>query len=77
MLFWREGERVELNQECSRAHGRILGQLAGDSLGFLVQFRLAADIGREHPGGVRLLRDGGTWNAGVAKMARSQPPPTG
>jgi hypothetical protein len=38
---------------------------------------LAADIGREHPGGVRLLRDGGTWNAGVAKMARSQPPPTG
>ena len=46
----------------SRAHGCILGQLAGDSLGSLVEFRSAADIGREHPGGVRLLRDGGTWN---------------
>ena len=46
----------------SRAHGCILGQLAGDSLGSLVEFRSAADIGREHPGGVHLLHDGGTWN---------------
>ena len=29
-------------------------------------------LGREHPGGVRLLRDGGTWSAGVAKMARTE-----
>jgi ADP-ribosylglycohydrolase/fructose-1,6-bisphosphatase/inositol monophosphatase family enzyme len=46
----------------SRAQGCLLGQLAGDSLGSLVEFRSAADIAREHPVGVRTLRDGGTWN---------------
>ncbi len=45
-----------------RAQGCLLGQLAGDSLGALVEFRSPEDIRREYPGGVRDLTDGGTWN---------------
>ena len=45
-----------------RAAGCLLGLAIGDSLGSLVEFRKAADIAREYPGGVRDLRDGGTWN---------------
>ena len=45
----------------SRAQGCLLGQLAGDSLGGLVEFRSAASIKREYPGGVRKLADGGNW----------------
>ena len=46
----------------SRAQGCLLGQLAGDSLGSLVEFRSQIDIRREYPKGVRQLADGGTWN---------------
>ena len=46
----------------SRAQGCLLGQLAGDSLGSLVEFRAPDDIWREYPKGVRELADGGTWN---------------
>ena len=46
----------------SRAQGCMLGQLAGDALGGLVEFRSAATIHREHPKGVGLLYDGGHWN---------------
>ncbi|MBW1963451.1 MAG: ADP-ribosylglycohydrolase family protein [Deltaproteobacteria bacterium] len=46
----------------SRAQGCLLGQLAGDALGSLVEFRSPADISREYPYGVRYLTDGGTWN---------------
>ena len=46
----------------SRAQGSLLGQLAGDSLGSLVEFRAPDDIQREYPKGVRELADGGTWN---------------
>lgn len=45
----------------SRAHGCWLGQLCGDSLGSLVEFLDAAAIAEKHPGGVRMLADGGTW----------------
>ncbi len=45
-----------------RAQGSLLGQLAGDSLGSLVEFRAPDDIQREYPKGVRELADGGTWN---------------
>lgn len=45
-----------------RAVGCMLGQVAGDSLGSLVEFRSAGDIGRHYPEGVRGLADGGTWN---------------
>lgn len=46
----------------SRAQGSLLGQLAGDSLGSLVEFRAPDDIRQEYPKGVRELADGGTWN---------------
>ena len=45
----------------SRAQGCLLGQLAGDSLGSLVEFLDAETIRRLHPAGVRDLVDGGTW----------------
>lgn len=48
-------------QTLSRAQGCLLGQLAGDSLGGLVEFQSAQEIRRQYPGGVRELADGGTW----------------
>ena len=45
-----------------RAQGCLLGQLAGDSLGSLVEFLSPEDIQREYPAGVQNLADGGTWN---------------
>lgn len=46
----------------ARAQGCLAGQLAGDSLGSLVEFQPADVIARRYPDGVRLLCDGGTWN---------------
>lgn len=46
----------------SRAEGCLLGQLAGDSLGSLVEFQSPSDIRRRYPDGVRELADGGTWD---------------
>ncbi|AUX42869.1 crystallin [Sorangium cellulosum] len=46
----------------ARAQGCLLGQLAGDALGALVEFKTAEDIARRYPGGVRDLADGGTWD---------------
>lgn len=45
----------------SRAQGCLLGQLAGDSLGSLVEFQLPDEIRRRYPKGVRELTNGGTW----------------
>ena len=45
----------------SRARGCMLGQLAGDSLGSLVEFQSPEDIRDAYPKGVRELADGGTW----------------
>lgn len=44
------------------AQGCLLGQLAGDALGSLVEFQSPGEIRRAYPGGVRDLADGGTWN---------------
>ncbi len=44
-----------------RAQGCMLGQLAGDSLGSLVEFQTPTQILRDYPDGVRELADGGTW----------------
>lgn len=49
---WRGSKR---RRRLTRFAGRREARLFG-------MFRSAADIGREHPGGVGLLRDGGTWN---------------
>lgn len=46
----------------SRAQGCLLGQLAGDALGSLVEFRDPEEIREEYPDGVRELADGGTWS---------------
>ncbi|MBI1320160.1 MAG: ADP-ribosylglycohydrolase family protein [Candidatus Hydrogenedens sp.] len=46
----------------SRAQGCWLGQLAGDSLGSLVEFESPSAIRQRYPEGVRTLADGGTWN---------------
>lgn len=46
----------------SRAQGCLLGQLIGDSLGSLVEFRPLSQIHRMYPDGVRDMADGGTWN---------------
>ena len=45
----------------SRAQGCLLGQLAGDALGSLVEFQSPEAIRRKYPNGVRELADGGTW----------------
>lgn len=46
----------------ARAKGCLLGQLAGDSLGSLVEFQSPEEIRRSYPDGVREPADGGTWN---------------
>ena len=46
----------------SRARGCMLGQLAGDSLGSLVEFQPKEQIRAEYVGGVRLLADGGPFD---------------
>lgn len=45
-----------------RAQGCLLGQLVGDALGSLVEFKTPEQIRREYPNGVRELHDGGTWH---------------
>jgi ADP-ribosyl-[dinitrogen reductase] hydrolase len=49
-------------QMLARAQGFLLGQLAGDALGSLVEFRSAKEIAERYPDGIRHLADGGTWN---------------
>lgn len=46
----------------ARAHGCLLGQIAGDALGSLVEFQSGATIVARYPGGPALLADGGTFN---------------
>lgn len=46
----------------ARAQGCLLGQIAGDSLGALVEFATAAEVRRAHPDGPRVLVDGGRWH---------------
>ncbi|MGI5844874.1 MAG: inositol monophosphatase family protein [Candidatus Xenobium sp.] len=46
----------------SRAQGCLLGQVAGDSLGSLVEFQRPEQILRVYPDGPRELANGGTWN---------------
>jgi len=48
--------------QINRAQGCLLGQVAGDSLGSLVEFQTPEQIYKTYPNGVRLLADGGTFN---------------
>jgi fructose-1,6-bisphosphatase/inositol monophosphatase family enzyme len=45
----------------ARAQGCLLGHLAGDALGSLVEFQMPDEIRRNYPDGVRQLSDGGVW----------------
>ena len=44
-----------------RAQGALLGQLAGDALGILVEFTTLRIIRKAYPESLRLLEDGGAW----------------
>ena len=57
-----KGRNVASTGVLSRAQGCLLGQLAGDSLGSLVEFRGPESIAAQYPGGLRDLADGGTWD---------------
>ena len=50
------------NPMLARAQGSLLGQLAGDAFGGLVEFMSPGEIRRQYPHGVRHLTDGGIWN---------------
>ena len=50
------------DDQADRAIGCLFGQVIGDSLGSLVEFRTAKEIAKRYPEGVRNLADGGTWN---------------
>lgn len=54
--------RLDEGLALDRAVCCLLGQVVGDSLGSLVEFRSAEDIARAYPDGVCDLADGGTWN---------------
>ena len=56
------GETVADPGLLARAQGCLLGQIAGDSLGALVEFATAEQVARRYPDGPRLLEDGGTWD---------------
>jgi len=62
LLEESESRAGMLRDVVARAQGCLLGQLAGDSLGSLVEFQNEATIGRLYPDGVRDLADGGTYN---------------
>jgi ADP-ribosylglycohydrolase/fructose-1,6-bisphosphatase/inositol monophosphatase family enzyme len=54
--------RAAAGAALDRAVGCLMGQIAGDSLGSLVEFETPAQIAGRYPDGVRDLADGGTWN---------------
>ena len=61
-FFWPvRGEVVTDSRAVARAQGCMLGQIAGDSLGSLVEFQTPEEIARKYPDGVRRLEDGGAW----------------
>lgn len=62
IVNWRETGQMLAENILTRARGCMLGQLAGDSLGSLVEFQTPDQIRQVYPHGVRELADGGTWN---------------
>ncbi len=57
----RRGEAVVHAGLLARAQGCLLGQVAGDSLGSLVEFSSAGGVAAVYREGPRLLEDGGHW----------------
>jgi ADP-ribosylglycohydrolase len=58
----RPGEAVADPERLARAQGCLLGQVAGDNLGGLVEFRSGAEIRQLYPEGPLRLEDGGHWD---------------
>jgi ADP-ribosylglycohydrolase/fructose-1,6-bisphosphatase/inositol monophosphatase family enzyme len=56
-----KGQLVRHAGRLSRAQGALLGQVAGDSLGALVEFETAAEVAKRYPDGPRRLENGGRW----------------
>ncbi len=61
LVIPRAGQAIADQGLLSRAQGCLLGQVAGDSLGRLVEFMDERAIADRYPLGVRRLVDGGTW----------------
>ena len=62
LCYLKPREIVMDARTLSRAQGCLLGQVAGDALGSLVEFQSAETIRAEYPVGPRLLADGGSWD---------------
>lgn len=58
----QNGQTIVDAEVLARAQGCLLGQLAGDALGSLVEFWEPEEIREVYPEGVRELADGGTWS---------------
>jgi ADP-ribosylglycohydrolase/fructose-1,6-bisphosphatase/inositol monophosphatase family enzyme len=58
----QRGEAVADSARLARAQGCLLGQVAGDNLGALVEFQSADEVARAYPEGPRRLVDGGRWD---------------
>ena len=59
----KPGSHVADTGVLRRAHGCLIGQIAGDALGSLVEFQSAREIADGYPDGRPYqLADGGTWN---------------
>ncbi|WP_131114268.1 inositol monophosphatase family protein [Lichenihabitans psoromatis] len=58
----RPAIRVRQAYLLDRAQGCLLGQVAGDALGALVEFQTQDEIASRFPGGPSQLADGGPWN---------------
>jgi ADP-ribosyl-[dinitrogen reductase] hydrolase len=56
------GQAIPEADVLARAQGCLLGQLAGDALGSLVEFQTAEAIQQRYPQGIRALEDSETWN---------------
>ena len=54
--------RKRLDAQLARAQGVLLGQVAGDSLGSLVEFKTAREIAALYPQGLHDLADGGVYH---------------
>jgi ADP-ribosyl-[dinitrogen reductase] hydrolase len=53
---------MQSKEVVDRAQGCLMGQLAGDALGSLVEFQSPEAILRAYPQGVRKMAQGGTWD---------------
>jgi ADP-ribosylglycohydrolase/fructose-1,6-bisphosphatase/inositol monophosphatase family enzyme len=58
----RKGRTAAASGRLARAQGCLLGQVAGDNLGSLVELESAEAVCRRHAHGPRRLEDGGVWN---------------